>query len=80
MMKKNDVFSAIKHALSVANKGDQTVTVQLQIIKYYSELKGLSAREFVEEVGLKPSLVTLFTDSMKLARKLTEAGMNKDKL
>ncbi|HCT8863627.1 TPA: transcription factor [Klebsiella variicola] len=79
-MKQSEIFSAIRKAVDSAPKGDRTVTVQLQIIKYYQNLTGVTAREFVEEVGLKSSLVTLYTDSIKLACKLSEAGMDKDKI
>lgn len=79
-MKQSEIFSAIKKAVDSAPKGDRTVTVQLQIIKYYHHLIGVTAREFVEEIGLKSSLVTLYTDSMKLARKLSEVGMDKEKI
>lgn len=69
-MKKSEMFAAIKHAVDTAAKGDRTVTIQMQIIKFHNELITVSAKEFVEEIGLKPSLVTLFTDSMKLAERL----------
>ncbi|HGX3214069.1 TPA: hypothetical protein ACNH3U_002265 [Klebsiella pneumoniae] len=79
-MKKSDVFSTIRKTVDCAPKGDRTVTVQLQIIKYYHHLTGVTPKEFVEEIGLKSSLVTLFTDSIKLARKLSEVGFDKEKI
>ncbi|MDS1049493.1 transcription factor [Klebsiella pneumoniae] len=79
-MKQSKYFPLSGKLLIPLPKGDRTVTVQLQIIKYYQNLTGVTAREFVEEVGLKSSLVTLYTDSIKLACKLSEAGMDKDKI
>ncbi|EPL5057072.1 MULTISPECIES: HTH-like domain-containing protein [Citrobacter freundii complex] len=69
-MNQSEMFAVIRHAIDTAEKGDKTVTIQLQIIKFHKQLKQISAKEFVEEIGLKPSLVTLFNDSMKLASKL----------
>lgn len=77
-MKIFEIFESIRDAVNTAKVGDKTVTIQLQIIKHYQSLVNVSAKEFTEEIGLKPSLVTLYTDSMKLARKLSETGMIKD--
>lgn len=79
-MNKSDLFFVIRNAINSAPQGEKTVTVQLQIIKYHDHLVGVTAREFVESVGLKDSLVTLYTDSMKLARKLSEASMKKENI
>lgn len=77
-MKTFEIFESIRYAVNTAKVGDKTVTIQLQIIKHYQSLLNVNAKEFTDEVGLNPSLVTLYTDSMKLARKLSESGMIKD--
>ncbi|WP_261261920.1 HTH-like domain-containing protein [Serratia fonticola] len=79
-MKKSDIFIAIKSAVDNAKKGDRTVTIQLEIIRYYKHLIGVDGKEFAEQVGLKPSLTTLFTDSMKLAGRLHAVNFNIDKI
>ncbi|VEI69377.1 Uncharacterised protein [Serratia fonticola] len=79
-MKQSDVFTAIKFAVDNAKKGERTVTIQLEIIRHYKHLIGVDGKEFAEQVGLKPSLRTLFTDSMKLAGRLHAVNFNVEKI
>jgi len=52
--------------------------MHLQMIKYADDLKTITAREFCEEVGLRPSFGTEFSKMRNLTQRLKAAGLNTD--
>jgi hypothetical protein len=50
------------------------------MIKYADSLKSMTAKEFCEGVGLKPSFGTEFSKMRNLTHRLKAAGLNTDLL
>ncbi|KAB1175327.1 HTH-like domain-containing protein [Photobacterium damselae] len=70
----------IKKALASAPRNGFMVELHLQSIKYADELQNITAKEFCEEVGLKPSYGTEFSKMRNLTSRLKQAGLNVDKI
>ena len=54
--------------------------MHLQMIKYADELRNVTAKEFIEGVGLKPSFGTEFSKMRNLTDRLKAAGLDTSKL
>ncbi|MFH4635037.1 transcription factor [Vibrio alginolyticus] len=54
--------------------------LHLQSIKYADELGSITAREFCEELGLKPSYGTEFSKMRNLTTRLKAAGLVTEKI
>ena len=54
--------------------------MHLQMSKYADALKNITAKEFCEGVGLKPSFGTEFSKMRNLTQRLKAAGLNTDQL
>ena len=54
--------------------------LHLQSIKYADELGNITAREFCEEVGLRPSYATEFSKMRNLTARLKAAGLDTRKV
>ncbi|HGF5205976.1 transcription factor [Vibrio parahaemolyticus] len=54
--------------------------LHLQSIKYADELGNITAREFCEELGLKPSYGTEFSKMRNLTTRLKAAGLVTEKI
>ena len=79
-MPEQEIYQQIKQALSAAPRNQYTVELHLQMLKYADELKHVTAREFCEEVGLKESLGTEFSEMRNLTTRLKLAGLDTSKL
>jgi len=77
-MKEATIFQNIRDALRSAPRNQATVEMHLQMIKYADDLKTITAREFCEEVGLRPSFGTEFSKMRNLTQRLKAAGLNTD--
>jgi hypothetical protein len=54
--------------------------LHLQSIKYADELSNITAREFCEELGLRPSYATEFSKMRNLTSRLKAAGLDTRKI
>lgn len=79
-MIEQEIFSNIKKALEEAPRNQYTTELHLQMIKYADNLKNITAKEFCEGVGLKPSFGTEFSKMRNLTQRLKNAGLNTDLL
>ncbi|WP_145517518.1 HTH-like domain-containing protein [Yersinia mollaretii] len=75
MSNQQQIYDAIKKAISEAPKGDKTVTLHMQIIKYAQHLQNISGKEFVESIGCKKSFHTDFNFMRKISKRLVDAGV-----
>ena len=78
IMKEATIFQNIRDALRAAPRNQTTAEMHLQMIKYADDLKTITAREFCEEVGLRPSFGTEFSKMRNLTQRLKAAGLNTD--
>ncbi|MCF2909917.1 transcription factor [Pseudoalteromonas sp. DL2-H2.2] len=79
-MNEQAIFDNIKQALVEAPRNQYTTELHLQMIKYADDLKSITAKEFCEGVGLKPSFGTEFSKMRNLTHRLKAAGLNTDLL
>lgn len=70
----------IKKALASAPRNGFMAELHLQSIKYADELQNITAKEFCEEVGLKPSYGTEFSKMRNLTSRLKQAGLDVDRI
>ena len=73
-------IEAIKLALAAAPRNQYMMELHLQSIKYADELTNITAREFCEALGLKPSYGTEFSKMRNLTARLRAAGLNPDRI
>ncbi|HIF9238243.1 TPA: HTH-like domain-containing protein [Photobacterium damselae] len=69
-----------KQALAAAPRNKFIAELHLQSIKYADELSNITAREFCEELELKPSYGTEFSKMRNLTTRLKAAGLDTNKL
>ncbi|MBM7038073.1 HTH-like domain-containing protein [Vibrio ulleungensis] len=74
------IIEQIKQALDEAPRNQYMAELHLQMIKYADELQDITAKEFCEEVGLKPSYGTEFSKMRNLTSRLKQAGLDVDKI
>ena len=77
---KEQIFLAIRQALESAPHNQYSAEMHLQMIKYADDLKNITAKEFCEEVGLKPSYGTEFSKMRNLTSRLKFAGLDVNKI
>lgn len=77
---KEQVFLTIRQALESAPHNQYSAEMHLQMIKYADELQDITAKEFCEEVGLKPSFATEFNKMRNITRRLIQAGLDVSKI
>lgn len=70
----------IKQALASAPRNSFISELHLQSIKYADELVNITAREFCEELDLKPSYGTEFSKMRNLTTRLKAAGLVTEKI
>jgi len=70
------IFESIREALDNAQRNQYTTELHLQMIKHADSLKDITAKEFCEGVGLKPSFGTEFSKMRNLTQRLKAAGLN----
>ncbi|MBA6233971.1 MULTISPECIES: HTH-like domain-containing protein [unclassified Colwellia] len=75
-----DIIEEIKQALASAPRNRYMAELHLQSIKYADELSNITAREFCEELGLKPSYATEFSKMRNLTSRLKAAGLDTRKI
>jgi len=75
-----DIVDEIKQALASAPRNRYMAELHLQSIKYADELSNITAREFCEELGLKPSYATEFSKMRNLTSRLKAAGLETRKI
>ncbi|MBZ0057810.1 MULTISPECIES: transcription factor [unclassified Leclercia] len=74
------IIEEIKKALALAPRNGFMAELHLQSIKYADELGNITAREFCEELGLKPSYGTEFSKMRNLTIRLKAAGLATEKI
>lgn len=79
-MTESEIYEQIKTALADAPRNQYTAEMHLQMIKYADQLKSVTAKEFCEGVGLKPSFGAEFSKMRNLTQRLKAAGLNTDLL
>ncbi|HGE6067730.1 TPA: transcription factor [Vibrio cholerae] len=77
---KEQIFLAIRKTLENAPRNQYMAELHLQMIKYADELQHITAKEFCEEVGLKPSYGTEFSKMRNLTGRLKQAGLDTNKI
>lgn len=77
---KDQIFRAIRLALDEAPRNQYMVELHLQMIKYADDLTDITAKEFCEEVGLRPSYGTEFSKMRNLTSRLKQAGLEVEKI
>ncbi|WP_305816708.1 HTH-like domain-containing protein [Photobacterium leiognathi] len=77
---KKVIKENIKQALASAPRNGFMAELHLQSIKYADELVDITAREFCEELELKPSYGTEFSKMRNLTTRLKAAGLDTNKL
>ncbi|HCH1623304.1 TPA: transcription factor [Vibrio parahaemolyticus] len=77
---KRLIIEQIKQALDAAPRNQYMAELHLQMIKYADELQDITAKEFCEEVGLRPSYGTEFSKMRNLTSRLKQAGLDVDKI
>ena len=70
------IIDEIKQALASAPRNHYMSELHLQSIKYADELGNITAKEFCEELGLKPSYGTEFSKMRNLTSRLKSAGLD----
>ncbi|MGI2115678.1 HTH-like domain-containing protein (plasmid) [Shewanella sp. HL-SH4] len=75
-----EIIEEIKQALASAPRNKYMAELHLQSIKYADELGNITAREFCEEVGLRPSYATEFSKMRNLTTRLKAAGLDTRKV
>lgn len=70
----------IREALDSAPRNHYTIEMHLQMIKHADSLKDITAKEFCEGVGLKPSIGTEFSKMRNLTQRLKVAGLDVSKI
>ena len=75
-----DIVDEIKQALASAPRNRYMAELHLQSIKYADELSNITAREFCEELGLRPSYATEFSKMRNLTSRLKAAGLETRKI
>ena len=70
----------IKKALALAPRNGFMAELHLQSIKYADELQDITAKEFCEEIGLRPSYGTEFSKMRNLTSRLKQAGLDVNKI
>jgi len=75
-----DIIDEIKQALASAPRNRYMAELHLQSIKYADELSNITAREFCEELGLRPSYATEFSKMRNLTSRLKAAGLDTRKI
>lgn len=71
-----EIFQQIREALAEAPRNQYTTEMHLQMIKHADSLKDLTAKEFCDGVGLKPSFGTEFSKMRNLTLRLKAAGLS----
>lgn len=74
------IIEEIKQALVSAPRNGFIAELHLQSIKYADELSSITAREFCEALGLKPSYGTEFSKMRNLTTRLKAAGLVTEKI
>lgn len=74
------IIDGIKGALDSAPRNQYMAELHLQSIKYADELSDITAREFCEVLGLKPSYATEFSKMRNLTTRLKTAGLDAKKI
>lgn len=77
---KDQIFQAIRQALDEAPRNQYMAELHLQMIKYADDLTDITAKEFCEEVGLRPSYGTEFSKMRNLTGRLKRAGLEVEKI
>ena len=72
---KNEIFESIKTALDQAPRNKYISELHLQMIKYADALGNITAKEFCESLGLRPSFGTEFSKMRNLTERLKAAGL-----
>ncbi len=70
------IIEEIKQALELAPRNQYMTEFCLQSIKYADELGDVTAREFCEALGVKPSYGTEFSKMRNLTTRLKTAGLD----
>ena len=77
-MRQETIYQQIRVALRAAPRNQYTAELHLQMIKYADSLRTVTAKEFCEGVGLRPSFGTEFSKMRNLTERLKAAGLNTD--
>lgn len=77
---KEHIFLAIRKAIERAPRNQFMAELHLQLIKYADDLQDITAKEFCQELELKPSYGTEFSKMRNLTNRLKQAGLNVTKI
>jgi hypothetical protein len=79
-MASDTVFEKIKHAIEKAPRNGYVAELHLQVIKYADVLDGVSGKEFCAKLDLGAAWGTEFSKMKKIAPRLVNAGLQKDRI
>jgi hypothetical protein len=79
-MASDTVFEKIKHAIEMAPRNGYVAELHLQVIKHADVLDGVSGKEFCAKLDLGAAWGTEFSKMKKIAPRLVNAGLQKDRI
>jgi hypothetical protein len=79
-MTTSQTLAKIKRAIERSPRNAYVAELHVQAIKYADELENITAREFCEGLGIRPSFGTEFAKMRKIAARLKSAGLDVDRL
>lgn len=74
------MYPQIKTALENAPRNAYVAELHLQILKYSSELKSVSGKEFCEELNISTAYSAEFSKMLKIAPRLIKAGLDSSQI
>lgn len=79
-MTTSHILREIKTAMDNSPRNGYIAELHLQVIKYAEDLKGVTGKEFCEELGIGPAFGTEFLKMKKIAPRLRAAGLDPQKI
>lgn len=79
-MSPNDALAKIKRAIENSPRNGYVAELHLQVIKYADVLEGVTGKEFCEAMGIGSAFGTEYAKMRKIAVRLTQAGLDVDRI
>ncbi len=79
-MSPNDALAKIKRAIENSPRNGYVAELHLQVIKYADVLEGVTGKEFCEAMGIGSAFGTEYAKMRKIAGRLTQAGLDVDRI
>ena len=79
-MNTTEMFDRIKTCINHAPRNGYVAELHLQVIKYSTELQGVTGKEFCDAIGIGPSFGAEFAKMKKIAARLKQANLDVNKI